>query len=221
MKGKAIDSGDATEAAATVSLDMCKRPFNLPQFLNFKTALKADLHKSLKDFMSPAKGKSYAQFLADMLDKDSNLREDPEVVKMEIPKLVAKAEDLQKNVREMVEKRVTMWRFGVCRDDGWLPLVEEVFEKKACFNEVTEECKQVVQIVREVKEGIKRLHTQARRAVNYKHGKLIKSLVAGGYEELLAKCMTKSYFAAAFWGGGAQSDDLVPKLALAPGELSG
>lgn len=187
-KEEVEEEGTTGNEHYSVTLDMCRKPLNLPQFLSFKKSLKETLAHAIKGFQSPIKGRTFSQQLKDLVERDAALKHDPEIVKMEIGSLAQRADKSHAEVRDWMAKRITLLRVSVCRDNSWQGLVESILKVKDELIEISEEIKQVAEIVRDMKTGMKRQQTQARRAASHKQTK------AGGVGEVLAKCMTKSYF---------------------------
>lgn len=165
---------------------------NLPQFLAFKKALKHELSAALRLYNSPVKGKTLPQYLGDLVGKDSALSTDPEVSNLEIAKTTARAAELQRDLKDAAEKTVTLWRYQACREPNFAEIVGKVLEKKEQFAELIEEMKQLIEVVQDVKLGLRRQSNAKRRQDNYKVSKFVKTFVDGGFPDELAKLFAKN-----------------------------
>lgn len=183
------------EAAATatqeVTADDARKKMNLPQFLHFKKSLKGDLQLALKGFQSPMKGRTYAQYLTEMVGRDKNLEADPEIQQLDVPAQAGKVVKLHQELRDVTDKTVTLWRYSMCREAGFVDVVKGILAKRDEFRESIEELKQLAEIVQEVKLGLRRQTSAKRRQENHKVTKLGKAFVAGSFSEDFARIFSR------------------------------
>ena len=165
---------------------MATKKMNLTQFLAFKKQLKMELTACIKKCSSPVKGRTYVQLLADMVARDK-LANDPEVEQLQVETVIKNLKEAYDRVKDWCDKKVTVWRLQVVKEPSWQQTVECLFSDKEKYEEALEECKQVVDVLKEVKLGLRKATLQQKRAVTYKVNKIIKAFQIGGHSESLAR----------------------------------
>lgn len=191
MQDEPEDMEGITPLRAKMDLEQIRRPMNLPRFLTFKKDLNTFLLEGVKSYNAAMKGKTLGNQLSEMVAKDTILAGDPEVQALQIEAQVAKADALCKQVKEFAERTVTLWRFQVTKQETWRKTVADIVEKCDELAESIEEINQTLQVVKEVKLGLKRVASAKKRQHNHAKLKRVKQMVATGMQAGLAELLAK------------------------------
>lgn len=125
---------------------------------------------------------------------DDELANDPQISDLGVPGAISKLEDSHTKLKQMQEKVTPLWRSQIVKQaDKWKDTMDEFESTMSEFELQLEELKQLVQIVSDVKAGMKREALKVKKAAGYKVTKYTQALKAGCLPDDLGKAFAEAY----------------------------
>jgi hypothetical protein len=182
---------DASTFASAFTID----PYTIkgmPGFVQYKKELKAEVARLVLLFNSAQKGKTLCQLLKEKLE-DDELANDEQIQALESEDVMKRAKSKFDGLKHLKEKIIPLWRHQAVKKDNWKDIVKNIHQNMDEWEEVVDELKQLVQVVGDVRIGMKKETQKAKKAVGYKITKYSKVLRGAGYPEEVCRIFSEAF----------------------------